>query len=90
MHGSEDSFNLNPVLLQAITRSIYFQNKCLKEIQDWNRLVDEIYYEVKHLQPFSHGTLLISLALWGSFDVILIDLFFLLKLVGEYEEFSLL
>jgi len=60
LHGSEESFNLHPVLLQAITKSHYFQNKCLKEIQDWNALVDEIYYEVKHLQPFSHGMSLIN------------------------------
>ena len=50
----EDTFNLNPMLLQNIMKSPYFI-KCCTKLQDWNMLVDEIYYELKHLEPWSQG-----------------------------------
>jgi pre-mRNA-splicing factor 38B len=50
-----DSFNLNPMLFQNIIQNPYFIKICSK-IKDWNALVDEIYYEVKHMEPFTHGT----------------------------------
>lgn len=50
-----DSFNLNPMLFQNIIQNPYFLKICSK-IKDWNALVDEIYYEVKHMEPFTHGT----------------------------------
>jgi hypothetical protein len=43
------------MLLQAISKSGYFA-KCCREIGDWSKLVDEIYYEVKHLEPWTIGT----------------------------------
>jgi hypothetical protein len=55
--GPDDSFQFNPMLLQNIIKSPYFQ-KCCKEISDWNALVDEIYYSVKHLEPWTVGTYL--------------------------------
>lgn len=50
-----DSFHLNPMLLQNISTSPYFIKICNK-IKDWSALVDEIYYEVKHLEPWTQGT----------------------------------
>lgn len=52
--GPDDSFHFNPMLLQNIIQSNYFQ-KCCRDITDWNTLVDEIYYQVKHLQPWAAG-----------------------------------
>lgn len=51
---SNDTFNMHPVLIQNIAKSPYFQ-KCCREIADWNSLVDEIYYEVKSVEPWSSG-----------------------------------
>jgi pre-mRNA-splicing factor 38B len=50
--GPEDSFHFNPLLLRNTRQSPYFQ-KCCRNLSDWNAIIDEIYYEVKHLQPFS-------------------------------------
>lgn len=52
--GPDDTFNLHPMLLQNISKSPYFQ-KCCEKLTDWNTLVDEIYYEVKHLEPWTAG-----------------------------------
>ena len=53
--GPDDTFNLNPMLLHNISVSPYFYQKCYGKIKDWNALVDEIYYEVKHLEPWTPG-----------------------------------
>jgi pre-mRNA-splicing factor 38B len=42
------------MLLQNIVKSPYFQ-KCCRDITDWNSLVDQIYYDVKHVEPWAHG-----------------------------------
>jgi pre-mRNA-splicing factor 38B len=52
---NDNHFNINPMLLQNISKSPYFQ-KCCNNLHDWNALVDEIYYEVKTLEPWSNGT----------------------------------
>ncbi len=52
--GPDDSFHFNPVLLEKIINSRYFQ-KCCREMTDWNKLVDEIYYSVQDLEPFAMG-----------------------------------
>jgi len=52
--GPDDSFHFNPVLLEKIIKSHYFQ-KCCREITDWNKLVDEVYYKVQDLEPFAVG-----------------------------------
>jgi pre-mRNA-splicing factor 38B len=49
--GPEDSFHLNPLLLRNIKDSPYFQ-KCCQNLNDWNAVVDDIYYQVQHVQPF--------------------------------------
>jgi pre-mRNA-splicing factor 38B len=53
--GPEDSFHLNPLLLQNIRHSPYFQ-KCCQTLNDWNAVVDDIYYQVQHVQPFQTAT----------------------------------
>lgn len=55
MWGPDDSFHLNPMLLQNIIKSSYFQ-KCCRDILDYNSLVDQIYYDVKHVEPWAQGT----------------------------------
>jgi len=52
--GPDDSFHFNPVLLEKIIKSHYFQ-KCCRDIIDWNKLVDEIYYNVQDLEPWAVG-----------------------------------
>ena len=52
--GPDDSFHFNPMLLQKIIKSSYFQ-KCCRDITDWNTLVDEVYYQAKHLEPLAVG-----------------------------------
>merc|ERR1719253_358937 len=42
------------MLLQNISKSPYFL-KCCEKLTDWNTLVDEIYYEVQHLEPWTAG-----------------------------------
>ena len=61
--GPDDTFNINSMLLHNISLSPYFYQKCYGKIKDWNALVDEIYYEVKHLEPWTPGTLTISFVL---------------------------
>ena len=53
--GPDDSFHLNPMLLQNMIKSQYFQ-KCCRDITDWTSLVDEIYYQVTHLEPWAVGS----------------------------------
>ena len=43
------------MLLQNIIKSKIFQKSC-NDIHDWNTLVDEIYYKVTHLEPWTTGT----------------------------------
>lgn len=52
--GPDDAFNIHPMLLQNIAKSPYFQ-KCCDKLTDWNMVVDEIYYEVKHMEPWTAG-----------------------------------
>jgi len=53
--GPDDTFNINPMLLRNIAKSPYFI-KCCQNLQEWGALVDEIYYEVKHMEPWADGT----------------------------------
>lgn len=56
--GPDDTFNLHPMLLQNVWKSPYFQ-RCCEKLTDWNTLVDEIYYEVKHMEPWTAGKMLL-------------------------------
>jgi len=52
LYGPTDSFHIHPMLLQCIVKAPYFV-KCCNDLKDWNALVDEIYYEVKHVEPWA-------------------------------------
>mmetsp|Transcript_8905 Transcript_8905/g.12727 ORF Transcript_8905/g.12727 Transcript_8905/m.12727 type:complete len:105 (-) Transcript_8905:499-813(-) len=54
MISDDKTFNLNPMLLHNISKSPYFQKACDK-LKDWTSLVDEIYYEMKHAEPWGQG-----------------------------------
>mmetsp|Transcript_29446 Transcript_29446/g.80903 ORF Transcript_29446/g.80903 Transcript_29446/m.80903 type:complete len:444 (-) Transcript_29446:153-1484(-) len=51
--GPDSTFHFNQLLLRNTIHSPYFQ-KCCEKLMDWNAAIDEIYYEVKSLQPFSN------------------------------------
>ena len=53
--SSDDTFNLHPMLLRNMVQSQYFQQSCEK-FKNWNAVIDEIYYQVKSLQPFQVST----------------------------------
>jgi hypothetical protein len=53
--GDSSTFHFNPLLLNNIKKSQYFQ-KCCRDIHDWNALVDEVYYQCKSLEPWAVGT----------------------------------
>ena len=54
LHCPDDTFHIHPMLLHNISASPYFQ-KCCEKLTDWNMVVDEIYYEVKHMEPWTAG-----------------------------------
>ena len=66
--GPDDTFNIHPVILSSVAKSPYFVNKCCEKLMDWNMVVDEIYYEVKHLEPWTAGeSISLSLSLCGLY-----------------------
>ena len=54
-HGSQDSMNMNNMLLTNIRVSDYF--KLLSEKRTFEEVVDEIYYNVKSAVPWVPGTM---------------------------------
>ncbi|XP_035204442.1 pre-mRNA-splicing factor 38B-like [Stegodyphus dumicola] len=54
-HGNLNTMNLNPLLISNIQSSLYFK-KHLIHIKDYYKAVDEIYYHVKHLEPWEKGS----------------------------------
>ena len=55
LSGPDDTFNIHPVVLSSVAKCPYFVNKCCEKLMDWNMVVDEIYYEVKHVEPWTAG-----------------------------------
>lgn len=53
--GPDDSFHIEPMLLNNIKKSSYFVKICL-EIKEWSALVDEIYYKIDNMEPWAVGT----------------------------------
>lgn len=53
--GNETTYNVNPILHTNICQSDYFKNLC-KDVKTFPRLLDEIYNEVNHLEPFTAGS----------------------------------
>ncbi|CAF1044479.1 unnamed protein product [Adineta ricciae] len=53
--GNKDSMNLNSLVLNNIMASQYFKNS-LYEKKTYHEVVDEIYYQVRHLEPWEKGS----------------------------------
>lgn len=53
--GNEASMNLNPLILANIQGSSYFKVHLFK-LKTYHEVVDEIYYQVKHLEPWERGS----------------------------------
>lgn len=47
--------NLNPLILTNIQSSSYFKVHLFK-LKTYHEVVDEIYYQVKHLEPWERGS----------------------------------
>ena len=54
LNDHNEHFNMTPLLLTAIRNTLYFKSKCSK-ISNFNEMVDRIYLDVKHLDPFEHA-----------------------------------
>ncbi|XP_055382341.1 pre-mRNA-splicing factor 38B [Condylostylus longicornis] len=53
--GNESTMNLNPLILANIQGSSYFKTTLFK-LKTYHEVVDEIYYQVKHLEPWERGS----------------------------------
>ncbi|CAF1340924.1 unnamed protein product [Rotaria sp. Silwood1] len=53
--GNKESMNLNSLVLNNILASQYFKVN-LYEKKTYHEVVDEIYYQVKHLEPWERGS----------------------------------
>ncbi|XP_075989570.1 pre-mRNA-splicing factor 38B-like [Anticarsia gemmatalis] len=53
--GNEQTMNLNPLILANIQGSSYFKVHLFK-LKTYHEVVDEIYYQVKHLEPWERGS----------------------------------
>nr|XP_019548395.2 pre-mRNA-splicing factor 38B isoform X2 [Aedes albopictus] len=53
--GNESTMNLNPLILANIQGSSYFKVSLFK-LKTYHEVVDEIYYQVKHLEPWERGS----------------------------------
>jgi len=55
IHGSPTTMNLNHLVLENIIQSTYYKN-FLCEITTFQQVVEEVYYNVTHLEPWERGT----------------------------------
>ncbi|XP_074597055.1 uncharacterized protein LOC141852097 [Brevipalpus obovatus] len=53
--GNEKTMNLNPLLLTNIQNSPYFKVS-LYALKTYHEVIDEIWYQVKHLEPWEKGS----------------------------------
>lgn len=53
--GNEATMNLNPLILANIQGSSYFKVHLFK-LKTYHEVVDEIYYQVKHMEPWERGS----------------------------------
>lgn len=53
-YGNATTFNLESVLKKNILDSDYYQKSCL-QITNWSDLVDEVYENVDHVEPWMSG-----------------------------------
>lgn len=55
INGNEATMNLNPLILTNIQSSSYFKITLFK-LKTYHEVIDEIYYQVKHLEPWERGS----------------------------------
>lgn len=55
INGNESTMNLNPLILTNIQSSSYFKVTLFK-LKTYHEVIDEIYYQVKHLEPWERGS----------------------------------
>ncbi|UYV73284.1 PRPF38B [Cordylochernes scorpioides] len=55
MHGNEKTMNLNNLILTNILSSHYFKVN-LYQLKTYHEVIDEIYYNVNHLEPWEKGS----------------------------------
>ncbi|CAB3398216.1 unnamed protein product [Caenorhabditis bovis] len=53
--GNKMTMNLNTLLLENIRESYYYKNN-LMEIDTFQTIIEQIFYQVKHLEPWEKGT----------------------------------
>lgn len=53
-HGNLTTFNVENVLRQNILNSEYYRKTCLG-LSSWSEVIDEIYYNVSHVEPWMSG-----------------------------------
>ncbi|CAF1571778.1 unnamed protein product, partial [Didymodactylos carnosus] len=53
--GNRESMNLNPLILTNIQSSQYFKVN-LYELKTYHEVIDEIFYQVRHLEPWEKGS----------------------------------
>ncbi|VDP09983.1 unnamed protein product [Soboliphyme baturini] len=53
--GSKETMNLNHLVLENILQSPYFKNT-LFQLKTYHEVIDEIFYNVQHLEPWEKGT----------------------------------
>ncbi|KAK5973264.1 Pre-mRNA-splicing factor 38B [Trichostrongylus colubriformis] len=53
--GNQQTMNLNGLVLENVKESYYYKNH-LVEIDTAQQLLDEVFYKVKHLEPWEKGT----------------------------------
>ena len=57
--GNEKTMNLNSLILTNIQQSPYFKVN-LYQLKTYHEVIDEIYYHVKHLEPWERGSRKVS------------------------------
>ncbi|CAI4226985.1 unnamed protein product [Auanema sp. JU1783] len=53
--GNQNTMNLNALVLENVRESYYYKNHLI-EIDNFQQLQDEIFYKVKHMEPWEKGT----------------------------------
>lgn len=53
-HGNRSTYNIETVLRKNVVDSEYWRNTCAK-LQTWEEVVDQIYYDVTHVEPWMSG-----------------------------------
>ena len=53
-HGNKTTYNIETVLRKNIVDSEYWRNTCAK-LQTWEEIVDQIFYDVSHVEPWMSG-----------------------------------